>query len=162
MSDNKFFLIGNQSDFKAWERNTNNVDALPVANLPMTYFPFYYNNSESSLEKMKRTVPLIKNGSFASSGTGSSDGKFAENEIDTDKLFTLLTNLEESYQPFNNNLIFHIKIVVFVIWCLVFLGLLRIIAYSIGGKYSYFILFMIMMLLFISTIWALVITSKSY
>lgn len=158
MTDNKFFLIGNQSDFKAWERNTNNIDVLPVANLPMTYFPFFYNNSESSIERMSRIVPLLKN-KTVSDGV---DGKVAENDIDTDKLFTLLTNLEESYQPFNNNLIFHIKVVVFIIWAFMFLGILRLIAYLLGGKYSYFILFMIMMLLFISTMWALIITSKSY
>lgn len=158
MTYNKFFLIGNQSDFKAWQRNTNNIDVLPVANLPMTYFPFFYSNSESSIEKMKRIVPLLKNKSLPK----DIEGKVADNDIDTDKLFTLLTNLEESYQPFNNNLIFHIKIVVFIFWSLVFLGILRIIAYLLGGKYSYFILFMIMMLLFISTMWALIITSKSY
>lgn len=158
MTDNKFFLIGNQSDFKAWERNTNNIDVLPVANLPMTYFPFFYTNSESSIERMSRIVPLLKNKSVPD----DVEGKVAENDIDTDMLFTLLTNLEESYQPFNNNLIFHIKIVVFIIWSLVFLGILKIISYSLGGKYSYFILFMIMMLLFISTMWALIITSKSY
>lgn len=159
MSDNKFYLIGNQSDFKAWERNTNNIDILPIANLPMTYFPFFFSNSELSVEKLKRTVSLEKNSSLLSSGV---DGNVAENDIDTDHLFTLLTNLEESYQPFNNNLIFHIKIVVFFIWSMVFLGLLRITAYTLGGRYSYFILFMIMMLLIISTIWALVITSNSY
>lgn len=160
MSDNKIYLIGNKSDFKAWEMNTNNTDILPVQNLPMTYFPFFYNNSESSIEKMKRVVPLIKPDD--SSVPGHAKESVAKNNIDTDMLFTLLTNLEESYQPFNNNLIFHIKVVVFVIWSLVFLGLLKIAAYSLGNKYSYFILFMIMMLLFISTIWALVITSKSY
>ena len=158
MTYNKFFLIGNQSDFKAWQKNTNNIDILPVANLPMTYFPFFYSNSESSIEKMKRIVPLSKNKSVPQ----NTEGKFAENNIDTDKLFTLLTNLEESYQPFNNNPIFHIKIVVFIIWASVFLGILRLIAYLLGSKYSYFILFMIMMLLFISTMWALIITSKSY
>jgi hypothetical protein len=156
MSD-KIFLIGNKSDFKAYEQNTNNIDTLPVANLPMTYFPFFYNNSETSIEKMKRLVPLIENKTEI-----DVDGVVAKNTIDTDKLFSLLTNLEESYQPFNNNLIFHIKIVVIIIWFIVFLAILKYISYILGEKYSYFILFMILMLLIISTIWALAITSRSY
>lgn len=156
MSD-KIFLIGNKSDFKAYEQNTNNIDTLPVANLPMTYFPFFYNNSETSIEKMKRLVPLIENKTEI-----EVDGVVAKNTIDTDKLFSLLTNLEESYQPFNNNLIFHIKIVVIIIWFIVFLAILKYISYILGEKYSYFILFMILMLLIISTIWALAITSRSY
>lgn len=156
MSD-KIFLIGNKSDFKAYEQNTNNIDTLPVANLPMTYFPFFYNNSETSIEKMKRLVPLIENKTEI-----EIDGVVAKNTIDTDKLFSLLTNLEESYQPFNNNLIFHIKAVVFIIWFIVFLAILKYISYMLGDKYSYFILFMIVILLIISTIWALTITSRSY
>ena len=156
MSD-KIFLIGNKSDFKAYEQNTNNIDTLPVANLPMTYFPFFYNNSETSIEKMKRLVPLIENKTEI-----EIDGVVAKNTIDTDKLFSLLTNLEESYQPFNNNLIFHIKAVVFIIWFIVFLAILKYISYMLGDKYSYFILFMIGILLIISTIWALTITSRSY
>ena len=156
MSD-KIFLIGNKSDFKAYEQNTNNIDTLPVANLPMTYFPFFYNNSETSIEKMKRLVPLIENKTEI-----EDDGVVAKNTIDTDKLFSLLTNIEESYQPFNNNLIFHIKIVVIIIWFIVFLAILKYISYILGEKYSYFILFMILMLLIISTIWALAITSRSY
>lgn len=156
MSD-KIFLIGNKSDFKAYEQNTNNIDTLPVANLPMTYFPFFYNNSETSIEKMKRLVPLIENKTEI-----EVDGVVAKNTIDTDKLFSLLTNLEESYQPFNNNLIFHIKAVVFIIWFIVFLAILKYISYLLGDKYSYFILFMIVILLIISTIWALTITSRSY
>lgn len=156
MSD-KIFLIGNKSDFKAYEQNTNNIDTLPVANLPMTYFPFFYNNSETSIEKMKRLVPLIENKTQI-----EDDGVVAKNTIDTDKLFSLLTNLEESYQPFNNNLIFHIKIVVIIIWFIVFLAILKYISYILREKYSYFILFMILMLLIISTIWALAITSRSY
>lgn len=153
----KLYLIGNKEDYKQYELNTNNIDALPIANLPMSYFPFFYGTSENSLEKMKKLVPLVANNKIS-----NGDGHIAQNTVDTDKLFSLLTTLEEGYQPFNNNNIFHITIVIGIVWFIILIAILKIIYYFLKDKYSYFILFMILLLLVISTLWALVVTAKSF
>lgn len=155
----KIFLIGNKDDWGVYQANVNNVDALPVKNLPMSYFPFYYNESESSIEKMKRLVPLIENYTKVD---GDNKPGAAAYDIDTEKLFSLLTTLEESYQPFNNNNLKHIKIVVIAVWFIIGMFILKIFYYIFREKYTYFILFMILILLVMATIWALVVTSKSF
>jgi len=155
-----FFLIGNETDYSNFKQNTNNIDNLPVKNLPMTYFPFYYNNSETSIQKMNRLVPLIKNNIKTKENVDGAQE--TPNTIDTDKLFLLLTNMEESYQPFNNNLIFHIKMFIIVIWILLFLGILKLVAYYLNENYSYFIIVMIILLLVMATIWTFVVTSKNF
>ena len=153
----KIFLIGPKEDYSVYENNTNNIDALPVKNLPMSYFPFLYNTSETSVEKMKRLVPLIENYST----TNSDNTKSAEYTIDTDKLFSLLSTLEETYQPFNNKNIFHIKMFVIIVWMCIILFLLKMCYIWMNDKYTYFILGLILLLLIMCVVWALVVTSKS-
>ena len=170
----KIYLIGRSEDYKSYLENTLNIDELPIANLPMCYFPFFYNDNENSIEKMRRLVPLIENNSKksvnGSNDSNESDGSTASNgsnkvnamnTIDTDKLFSLLTNLEESYQPFNNNNIYHIKVFIFIVWIVLGFSFLKIISYFIGSNYIYFILSLIILLLVISILWALLVTSKS-
>lgn len=157
MSDT-IFLIGNKDDYKEYEANMSNIDTLPLANLPVSYFPFFYNSIETSVEKMKRLVPLIEN--HKNVNAVGVVGNTATYTIDTDKLFSLLTNLEESYQPFNNNNIFHLKIFVVVIWILIVLCVLKFCYFIMREHYTYFIMFLIFTILILSTIWALVITSK--
>lgn len=156
MSD-KLYLIGNKEDYSVFEANAKNVDTLPIKNLPMSYFPFFYNNSEMSLEKLKSIVQLTENYSIT-----KDEEKSAKHTIDTEKLFELLTILEEPYQPFNNNNIYHIRLFIGMVWFIIGFVILKILNYYLKDKYSYFILFMIMMLLIMSTIWALVITTKSF
>ena len=164
----KIYLIGRSEDYNAYLENTLNIDELPIANLPMCYFPFFYNDNENSIEKMRRLVPLIENnsknsvnGGDGSTASTASDKVNAVNTIDTDKLFSLLTNLEESYQPFNNNNIYHIKVFIFIVWIVLGFSFLRIISYLMESNYIYFILFLIISLLVISILWALLVTSKS-
>jgi hypothetical protein len=164
----KIYLIGRSEDYNSYLENTLNIDELPIANLPMCYFPFFYNDNENSIEKMRRLVPLIENnsknsvnGGDGSTASTATDKVNAVNTIDTDKLFSLLTNLEESYQPFNNNNIYHIKVFIFIVWIVLGFSFLRIISYLMESNYIYFILFLIISLLVISILWALLVTSKS-
>lgn len=156
-----FFLIGNETDYNIFKQNTNNIDNLPVKNLPMTYFPFYYNNSETSIKKMNKLVPLIKN-YIQDINTDIDGAENTPNTIDTDKLFTLLTNMEESYQPFNNNLIFHIKYFVIVSWILILFTILKLSAFYFKENYTYFIMIMILLVLVMATIWTFVVTGRNF
>jgi len=157
--DDKIFMIGNKDDFVEFEKNPKNTDLLPVQNLPMSYFPFFYNKQESSLEKMKRLVPLFETNSDIKEGTV---GSIAENTIDTETLFVLLTTLEDSYQPFNNNYIFHINIVIVSFWVMFLYLLLMVVSYFSDRYYSYLIVIAIALLLVIASMWALIVTSKSF
>jgi len=157
----KIFLIGNKDDYKEFELNKLNIDTLPVANLPVSYFPFFYNDNESSIEKMKRLVPLFEN-AMNINVADDKNAKVASYTIDTDKLFSLLTNLEESYQPFNNNNIYHIQMFVIFVWIIMLFVVLKICRVIFGRYYTYFIIFMIMMLLIMSTLWAIIITGKNF
>lgn len=151
MSD-KIYLIGNKSDFEKYKENSGDVNYLPIKNLPMCYFPFYYANKSLSVDKLKRIVPLLE----------SSDTNGAKENINTEKLFQLLMWLEESYQPYNNNNIFHIKIVIIVVWILVFMFLLKLASFYLKQNYTYIILGIIVLLLIMSSLWALIVVSKSF
>ena len=45
------YLIGNNDDFTIYKNNPNDVNTLPIKNLPMTYFPFHYTDMETSIER---------------------------------------------------------------------------------------------------------------
>lgn len=154
MSDN-IYLIGNKEDYSVFESNANNIDLLPIKNLPMSYFPFFYNNSEMSLDKLKQIVPLVEN------YTETNDENSSKHTVDTEKLFGLLTKLEEPYQPFNNNNIQHIRTFITIVWILIGFLLLKLLNSLFKDKYIYFILVMVLILLFMSTMWALAVTTRS-
>jgi hypothetical protein len=156
----KIYLIGNKDEYSTYLADINNIDALPLKNLPVSYFPFYYNQNESSIEKMKRLVPLIENYTKVSNADQKSEA--APYTIDTDKLFSLLTSMEEPFQPFNNKNIFHINIVIIIVWFVVGIYILKSMSYVFSEYYSYFIIFMIFVLLAFATVWSLFITSKSF
>lgn len=155
MADN-IYLIGSQDELAEYKKNPNNIDLLPVGNLPMAYFPFFYSSSETSIEKMKRLFPLLEN----EEGTDASLGIKAEHNIDTDKLFSLLSILEESYQPYNNNNVQHITFVIIILWVFLLMMFLKIINYFFKSNYVYLISGAIIILLLISLTWAFVITGK--
>ncbi len=154
---NKLFFVGNNEEYEEYLTNVQNIDMLPIKNLPMCYFPFFYDNSEMSIEKMKKIVSLVEN--KTRSGDSSMGSTYT---INTEELFSLLSTLEEPYQPFNNNNIFHIKIAIIIFWILVILGILKLCYYYFQDKYVYFMLLVIFLLLIVSTVWSLTITSKSF
>jgi hypothetical protein len=159
MTTNNIYLIGNQTEWESYSQgNSYNTDLLPIKNLPMCYFPFFYNNSELSIEKMKKIVALIENSSKVDE---KNKEEAAKHTIDTEKLFNMLTLLEEPYQPYNNNNIYHIKIFIIIFWILIGFGILKIFYYIFKDKYIYFILLMIFLLLCFCIAWSLTITSKN-
>jgi len=154
---NSIYLIGNNEDIKDY-KSSPDVSLLPVKNLPMAYFPFFYSSSESSIEKMKRLIPLFE----GSDNRTSRDDKSVKYTVDTDKLFASLAVLEENYQPYNNNNIYHITTVVILSYIIMMLIVLKIINYFFQSSYMYIISGMISILLIISLAWALVVPGKSF
>lgn len=157
MTDKEFY-IGSKEDYKSYIERRSVAD-LPVRNLPMSYFPFFYNTNESSIAKMQKLVPLIENYTKKYGELDDGSATPVAYTIDTEKLFGLLSSLEEPYQPFNNNNAKHIMIVITFIWGIIALVVLRIIATFWGEYYIYFILICILILLVFAVIWTLFITN---
>jgi hypothetical protein len=155
----KIYLIGNKDEYDVYEQNINNIDALPLKNLPSSYFPFYYNQSESSIKKLEKLVPLMENYTRVSDADKKEDS--AAYTINTDTLFSHLTSLEEAYQPYNNKNIFHITVVIVITWTIIGIYLLKMLYFVFGENYSYFVAFMIFVVLVIATVWSLFITSQT-
>ncbi len=143
------FYIGNNID--KIEYNGKDSTNLPLENLPISYFPFYYNTSETSLEKMRRLVPLLEN----YIKTDDKNVISSKNTIDTDELFALLSQLEDPAQSFNNNNISHIMYVVIFIWIVITLIVLRLVQFYFGAKYIVVIGICILLLLLIGVGFAL-------
>lgn len=167
MSSDYMFFIGDKSDYDKFKSacadGKTDVRDLPVRNLPMSYFPFFYNTSESSVNKMQRLVPLFENYTktqeIKAGNTGTCSTTPASHNIDTDELFALLSQLEEPYQPYNQNNVGHITIVVLTVWGLVLLYLLKILHGYIREYYVKFILACIFLLLIFGVIWTLFVTN---
>jgi len=150
---NNIYLIGNKNDFKNYIDNQDDISTLPVKNLPAAYFPFFYSSSESSIEKMKRLFPLFE-------GEYMKGQKTSQHNIDTEKLFTLLSILEDDYQPYNNNNVFHITIFIIICFISVSMVILKFINYFFPDTYIYIISGAIVLLLILSLMWAFVITGN--
>ncbi len=157
MSSQKFYFIGNKGDYEDFKNNTTDINNLPVKNLPMSYFPFFYNTSESSIEKLRKLVPLFE--TYTKTSISSDTSQPANNTIDTEKLFGLLSQLEESYQPFNQNNVKHIFMMIIFLWMIVLLFVLKIFSALLGVYYTYFILGLIGLLSVIGVIWSFFITN---
>jgi hypothetical protein len=171
MSAEHTFFIGDKSDYEKFKsectEGKSDVKDLPVKNLPMSYFPFFYNTSESSIDKMQRLVPLFENytkslaveANVAATQGTCPNSQTASHNIDTDTLFALLSQLEEQYQPYNQNNTRHITVVVIVIWSLVGFYILKILHGYLKQYYVKLILTCILLLLIFSVIWTLFVTN---
>jgi hypothetical protein len=150
------YFIGKDSDYKDFSVNPNDITKLPVKNLPMSYFPFFYETSEKSIERMRKLVPLFEN----YTKTTTSDGQTSsQNNIDTEKLFGLLSQLEEPYQPFNKNNVTHIFMMTVFIWMVVVLIILKLLSAILDEYYTYFIMGLIILLSIIGIIWSFFVTN---
>jgi hypothetical protein len=163
MSTESTYFIGDEADYKQYREECNNgkadVSNLPVRNLPMSYFPFFYTNAESSIDKMQRLVPLFENYTKSISKITGDQATAAAYNINTDELFSLLAQLEEEYQPFNRNNAVHLSIVIFVIWSIIGILILKIINTFFKNYYVKIIIGCIFVLLLLGVIWALFVTN---
>lgn len=153
MSD-KIFFIGNDSSDYAEYKSGGDVDKLPLKNLPMAYFPFFYANNEASVDKLRSLVPMLENYS------ATVDDKSVKYTIDTNKLMSLLSELEQPYQPYNTYNISHIYGVVLVFWLIVGFIFLYIVHSLAGPYYMYVIVGGIFILSLFGVFWTFFITNS--
>tara|TARA_B110000444_G_C18834701_1_gene595279 strand:- start:2129 stop:2626 length:498 start_codon:yes stop_codon:yes gene_type:complete len=162
----KVYLIGNRNEYNDYLNNKNNIDYLPMKNLPIVYFPFHYNNNENSIDNIKRYAPIIDNSLTLS--TDSDEVKCGESSdvkcTSTDKLFNTLSNIEEEWQPYNNNNLKLILTIIIILWIIILFMILKTIYYILGEstRYTYFIIILLIILLIISSTYALIITGRDF
>lgn len=139
------YIIGNDNEeYLEYMKNNKDINYLPIKNLPAIYFPFYYNNNEISIEKLKRLIPI----------------KDANTDANLDNLFTALTNVEDKKQPYNNNNIFHIRIALIFFWTIIFFIVLKILYIILLDYYTFFILFLMGLLLLFCIVWSFIFTRR--
>ena len=161
-------FIGKDSDINN-NKYINKCDSiyLPINNLPCVYFPFYYDNTENSVNNIKNLVPILQSYSLPlpqSSSTCKISGDTVNHKnvlIDIDDLLSKISNIVEDYQQYNKKNIFHMTLSIFIFWIIIFLFILKIIYNKYNGMYTYIIIGLTICLLLFASIWALVITSQN-
>jgi hypothetical protein len=146
MSEEEYiYIIGNDNEeYLEYLKNNKDINYLPIKNLPAIYFPFYYNNNEISIEKLKRLIPLTD----------------ADTDANLDNLFTSLINIEDKKQPYNNNNIFHIRIALIFFWIIMFFIILKLMYIILLENYAFYILLLIGLFLLFCVIWSFIFTRR--
>lgn len=160
-------FIGKQTDIQSNKYNSD-CDSIhiPLINLPCVYFPFYYDTVETSINNIKKLVPMLEykynNDMPLSCSFDPLKTKRNENvQINKENLIFAISNIMEKKQPYNNKNIYYITIFVFIFWIIIILSLLKILYVKFIGIYTYIIIGLTISLLLFCSIWALVITSQN-
>lgn len=160
-------FIGKQTDIQSNKYNTDcDSISIPLINLPCVYFPFYYDTVETSINNIKKLVPMLEykynNDMPQSCSFDPLKTKRNENiQINKENLIFAISNIMEKKQPYNNKNIYYITIFVFIFWIIIILSLLKILYVKFTGIYTYIIIGLAISLLLFCSIWALVITSQN-
>lgn len=149
-SNNNLFFIGDYDIIK--EYDYNNINLIPLKNLPMIYFPFNYNEDDKTIDNIQEIVPIIK--SFYDKNDNIKN-------INTEKLLTLLGNLSENWQPYNNNNITSIRYFVYFLWIVILFIILKLLYIYYNEYYTYIIISITCGILLIATCWSIINTSRN-
>jgi hypothetical protein len=159
----KIYMIGNSENYQHYLENINNLNYLPLDNLPVVYFPFDYNNETNNTTINIFSTIVDKNSSIIEKidatqykcDTGDNNIKCSN----VKDLYNSISNMEEKWQPYNNNNIKIITNVIGIIWLLLIFIVLKLVSYYFNEKYSYIIISLISIILFIGLVYAFFITN---
>jgi hypothetical protein len=159
----KIYLIGNSENYQHYLENINNLNYLPLDNLPVVYFPFDYNNETNNTTINIFSTIVDKNSNIIEKIDASQYKCDADdNNIkcsNVKELYNSISNMEEKWQPYNNNNIKIITYVIGIIWLLLIFIVLKLVSYYFNEKYSYIIISLISAILFIGLVYAFFITN---
>ncbi len=157
--ENKIYLIGNSSEYNDYLDNKS-IEKLPLKNLPVVYFPFYYDSNENVKDNLKKFTNIIY-----SNTSCKKDKELKEGDIfcnNTNELFNKISILEEEWQPYNKNNIKIISGIIISLWIIILFITLKVIHYYFSYNYTNIILISTIILLFIGIIYSFVFTSKNF
>lgn len=158
------YLIGNSENYEEYLKNVDNINYLPLNNLPVVYFPFDYDTKESvtTLNIFSTVVDdnanIIEKVDAVNYKCGDKNKNVKCSEIK--ELYNSISILEEPWQPYNNNNIRTITIILFVFWLLLIFIILKLLYYYFEEKYSIFMITLISLTLLIGLIYAIFLTNK--
>lgn len=165
MSEN-IYLIGNSNDYQNYLNNSDNINFLPIQNLPIVYFPFNFNNNNND-NNIKLFSRLVDNKSELKSIDDNTEFTCDNNDnnikcTNIKDLFNSIGNMEKEWQPYNNNNINIIIIVIIIVWIFIFLILLKILYLYLNNYYTIFMLSATSLILLIGIGYAFIITGRDF
>lgn len=159
------YLIGNSENYEEYLKNIDNINYLPLNNLPVVYFPFDYDTKESVTTLNIFSTIVDENSTIIE----KVDAVYTCDNDDIDKnvkcsnikdLYNSISTLEEPWQPYNNNNIRTITNILIVFWLLVIFIILKILYYYFEEKYSILMIILISLTLLIGLIYAIFLTNN--
>lgn len=158
------YLIGNTENYQEYLKNIDNINNLPLNNLPVVYFPFDYNNkgNDTSINIFAKIVDDNSNIIEKVNPATAYNCKSGENNVkcsELKELYNSISILEEKWQPYNNNNIKTITNIIVIFWLILIFVVLKILHYYFKEKYSILIILLIVLVLLVGLIYALFLTS---
>jgi hypothetical protein len=156
------YLIGNSENYQEYLKNPDNINYLPLNNLPVVYFPFDYN-SKGNETTLNIFSTIVDNNSNIIEKINPNEYKCDDNNVKCSNIKTLYNNistLEESWQPYNNNNIRTISNILIIFWLLLIFIILKVLHYYFSEKYSIIMISAISIILLIGLIYSLFLTNS--
>ena len=157
------YLIGNSENYQEYLKNPDNINYLPLNNLPVVYFPFDYN-SKGNETTLNIFSTILENNSTIIEKINPDEYTCDENTnvkcSNIKDLYNSISTLEESWQPYNNNNIRTITNILIVFWLLLIFIILKLLHYYFSEKYSIIMISSISIILLIGLIYALFLTNN--
>lgn len=158
------YLIGNSENYEEYLKNIDNINYLPLNNLPVIYFPFDYDTKEN-VTTLNIFSTIINENSNIIEKVDPINYKC--DDIDKNvkcsnikELYNSISILEEPWQPYNNNNIKTITYVLTIFWLFLIFIILKILYYYFEEKYTILMIVLISLILIIGLIYALFLTNN--
>lgn len=157
------YLIGNSENYEEYLKNIDNINYLPLNNLPVVYFPFDYNTKENETT-LNIFSTIVDNNSNIIEKVDALNYKCNDGDNNVKcsnikELYNSISTLEEPWQPYNNNNIRTISIIIIVFWLLLIFIILKLLYYYFKEKYTIMMILLITIILLIGLIYALFLTN---
>lgn len=162
------YLIGNSENYEEYLKNIDNINYLPLNNLPVVYFPFDYDTKESVTTLNIFSTVVDDNANIIEKIIEKIDAESYKCDDENKNvkcsnikdLYNSISTLEEPWQPYNNNNIRTITNILIVFWLLVIFIILKVLYYYFEEKYSILMLILISLTLLIGLIYAIFLTNN--
>tara|TARA_B110001450_G_scaffold106122_1_gene100447 strand:+ start:1132 stop:1635 length:504 start_codon:yes stop_codon:yes gene_type:complete len=159
------YLIGNSENNEEYLKNIDNINLLPLNNLPVIYFPFDFNNKTNDTSINIFATVIDEKSNIIEKISGANEykcDKRGDNEnikcSNIKELYNSIATMEESWQPYNNNNIRTISNIIIIFWFLLAFLILKILHYYLKEKYSIMMIILISIILSIGLIYGLFLT----
>ena len=153
------YLIGNSENYEKYLKNIDNINYLPLNNLPVVYFPFDYDTKENVTTLNIFSTVVDENSNIIEKVDAVN---YKCDDVDKNvkcsnikELYNSISTLEEPWQPYNNNNIKTITNILIVFWLLLIFIILKILYYYFEEKYTILMIVLISLTLLIGLIYAL-------